>query len=229
VDVAHIDTWIFDLDNTLYRPNAKVFEQIDARMKAFISRELGVDHDEAFAIQKRYFRDFGTTLRGLMNNHGTAPDAFLEFVHDIDHSVLDRDDALCRAMGELPGRKIVFTNGTISHAAGIMGRLGVTDHVEAVFDIRAANYLPKPNVQAYRALLERYQVDPARAAMFEDLHANLKPAAALGMVTVWVHPDPATAPAHEVDHCRYRTDDLAAWLAAAAENCRGGRATELRA
>jgi putative hydrolase of the HAD superfamily len=215
LDIAHIDTWVFDLDNTLYPPTEKVFGQIDARMKAFIARELDVGLDEAYAIQKRYFREHGTTLRGLMDRHGTAPESFLEFVHDIDHSVLKPDDALGRALADLPGRKLVFTNATVQHAQKVLMRLGIGAHFEDIFDVRAAGYLPKPNRAAYRAFIEHFMVDPKRAAMFEDSHANLRPAAELGMTTVWVHPDHAATPPRDIDHCDYATEAIVSWLTAA--------------
>jgi putative hydrolase of the HAD superfamily len=208
-----INTWIFDLDNTLYSASLGVFDQIDARMKDFVARELDLSPDDAFKLQKKYFHAHGTTLRGLMLNHGTDPDAFLDFVHDIDHDVLDADHRLEKAIAALPGRKLVFTNGTAYHARRVIERLGVTRHIEAIFDIRSAGYIPKPSAEPYEKLLREHDVAPARAAMFEDSSANLKPAAALGMTTVWVR--------HAVDvhhnegdhgHCAHVTHDLTAWL-----------------
>ncbi|MBL8631427.1 MAG: pyrimidine 5'-nucleotidase [Rhodospirillaceae bacterium] len=206
------ETWIFDLDNTLYQAATRVFDQIDARMKAFIGRELGLSPDDAFKLQKQYFHAHGTTLRGLMLNHGTDPDAFLDFVHDIDHSVLQTDARLAAAIAALPGRKLVFTNGTHHHAERTIDRLGLAHLFDAIFDIRAANYIPKPSREPYDVLIAAHNVTPSRAIMFEDSTANLKVPADLGMTTVWVRHD-ATFHRHgNTDHCHHVTEDLSAWL-----------------
>jgi len=210
---SSINTWIFDLDNTLYSASLGVFDQIDARMKAFVARELDLSPEDAFKLQKKYFHAHGTTLRGLMLNHGTDPDAFLDYVHDIDHDVLDADHRLEKAIAALPGRKLVFTNGTAYHAGRVIERLGVTRHIEAIFDIRSADYMPKPSTEPYDKLLREHDVTPARAAMFEDSLANLKPAAALGMTTVWVrHAIDVHRNDGGHDHARHVTDDLTGWL-----------------
>jgi putative hydrolase of the HAD superfamily len=210
---GHVASWIFDLDNTLYSASSGVFDQIDARMKAFIARELGLPPEDAFWLQKRYFHAHGTTLRGLMLNHGTDPDAFLDFVHDIDHSILDPDHRLAKALAALPGRKVVFTNGTAGHARRVIDRLEIGHLIEAIFDIRAADYVPKPNAEPYRKMIAAHGIAPAAAAMFEDSSANLKPAAEIGMTTVWVRHAQAVHPApDDTGHCHYVTDDLTAWL-----------------
>jgi putative hydrolase of the HAD superfamily len=213
-----VDCWVFDLDNTLYSADVAVFQQIDVRMKTFVARELGLSLDDAFALQKKYFHAHGTTLRGLMLNHNTDPDAFLDFVHDIDHDILDADHKLARAISELPGRKFVFTNGTDYHAQRVIERLQVGHLIEAVFDIRAAEYLPKPDAAPYAKFISTHGIDPRRAAMFEDSSANLKPAADLGMTTVWVRH--ATSVHHAqgaTDHCHHETYNLAEWLATTAK------------
>ncbi|MDX2221545.1 MAG: pyrimidine 5'-nucleotidase [Rhodospirillaceae bacterium] len=212
-ELGHVDAWVFDLDNTLYPPTVDLFAQIDARMKAFIARELGLAPDDAFALQKRYYRQHGTTLRGLMLNHGTDPETFLEFVHDIDHSVLDTSPRLAAALAGLPGRRFVYTNGSARHARAVLDRLGVTALFDGVYDIRAGNYIPKPDPAPYVDMTGRFGIAAGTAAMFEDSAHNLKPAAALGMTTVWVrHPDHSPAPAEDLSHCHHVTDDLVAWL-----------------
>ncbi len=216
----HIGTWIFDLDNTLYCASTDLFSAIDRRMAEFISAALQVDGGEAKRIQKDYFRDYGTTLRGLMVNHGIDPESFLEFVHAIDVGVLAPDAALDSALGRLEGAKYVFTNGSLEHAVKVMDRLGVTRHFEAVFDIAAAGYLSKPDPAAYRALVERHRIRPAETAIFEDLSRNLAPAAELGMTTVWVRNrthwvDDFAAPDGTPPYVHHETDDLVAWLEAA--------------
>ncbi|MBL8644253.1 MAG: pyrimidine 5'-nucleotidase [Rhodospirillaceae bacterium] len=213
-DRPSFDTWIFDLDNTLYRAATRVFDQIDARMKAFIGRELGLSPDQAFALQKKYFHAHGTTLRGLMLNHGTDPEAFLDFVHDIDHSVLEADARLEAAIKALPGRKLIFTNGTATHAARTVERLGVAHLFSDIFDIRAGGYIPKPSREPYDRLIAAHAIEPTRAVMFEDSTANLKPAADMGMTTVWVRHDTTVHRHGDTSHCHHITDDLNAWLEA---------------
>lgn len=220
-----IDTWVFDLDNTLYPAASSLFPQIDVRMRRFIAERLGLPLDEAFALQKRYYREFGTTLRGLMLVHGLEPAAFLDYVHDIDHSVLDAAPRLDAALAALPGRKLIFTNGTETHAAKVLDRLGVARHFEVVFDIAAAAFVPKPDPECYATMVARHRLDARASAMVEDIHRNLAPAAAIGMTTVWVrqadHPDEAVIRQNESDlgHVHFVTDDLEAWLE---EVARGG-------
>jgi putative hydrolase of the HAD superfamily len=211
--VDHIEAWIFDLDNTLYPATANVFPQIDKKMKAFIGEALKLSPDEAFKLQKDYYWKYGTTLRGLMLNHKIAPDDFLAYVHDIDHSILSADSALDAALALLPGRKFIYTNGSERHAVNVMDRLGVTRHFDGIFDIRASDYIPKPDPAAYATMIARHTITPARAAMFEDIHRNLKPAADLGMTTVWVRPAEHVAkPDEDLSHCRHVIDDLVSWL-----------------
>ena len=212
-DVGHVDAWVFDLDNTLYPVGSNLFDQIDARIKTFVAEALSMSEDEAFALQKRYYRAHGTTLRGLMIHHDIAPEAYLDFVHDIDHSVLSPDPRLAAALARLPGRRFIYTNGSTRHAAGVIARLGVADLFEGIFDIRAGGYVPKPDPEPYGTMMSRHGIAPARAAMFEDSFDNLKPAADLGMVTVWVrHPEHVPAATDDLSHCRFVTDDLVGWL-----------------
>ena len=214
---GHIEAWIFDLDNTLYPASCNLFDQVDRRIGEFMVQFLHIGADEARRLQKQYFRDYGTTLRGLMTRHAVAPRRFLDYVHAIDVSPVPPSPALDAALGRLEGRKIIFTNGSEAHAENVMARLGVGRHFAGVFDIVAAAYLPKPEPAAYASLVERHRVDPRAAAMFEDLPRNLAPAAALGMTTVLVRSDADWAQAGaDGDHIHHVTDDLVAWLEAAA-------------
>mgnify|MGYP001810459680 CR=1 FL=1 len=219
---AAVETWVFDLDNTLYPAGSSLFPQIDRRMKLFIADLLGLSIEDAHVLQKDYYRTYGTTLRGLMEVHGVQPGPFMDFVHDIDHSVLSPCPRLDAALAALPGRKLIHTNGSRRHAEQVLKQLGLTRHFEAIFDIEAAGFVPKPQAEGYHALLARHAVDPTRALMVEDIHRNLRPAAALGMTTVWVreddHPDGPCVPQDESDlsHVDHVTDDLAGWLAQAA-------------
>jgi putative hydrolase of the HAD superfamily len=216
--LSRIETWVFDLDNTLYPASSSLFPQIDIRMRRFIAERLDLSLDEAFALQKRYYREFGTTLRGLMLVHKIEPEAFLSFVHDIDCTVLDAAPRLDSALAGLEGRKLIFTNGSERHAENVLGRLGIARHFEGIFDIRAAGFVPKPQPECYRTMVERHAFDPRSALMVEDIHRNLVPAAAIGMTTLWVredgHPDTAVLGQDDSDlsHVHHITDDLTGWL-----------------
>jgi len=217
----HVETWVFDLDNTLYPFHLNLWQQVDVRIRDYIADYLKVQPDEAFRVQKDYYKRYGTTMRGLMTEHGMEPDGFLDFVHKIDHSPLEPNPALGAALEKLPGRKLILTNGTRKHAEAVTRRLEVDHHFEDVFDIVAAELEPKPSPQTYARFLERHGVDPTRAAMFEDLARNLKEPHALGMTTVLVVPEGTREVFREgwelegrndphVDHV---TDDLTAFVA----------------
>lgn len=213
--LAAAETWVFDLDNTLYPADCNLFAQMDRRMGEFIAQQFGVDYDEAKRRQKVFFQTHGTTLRGLMVEHGLDPAAFLDYVHDIDLNVVQAQPRLGAALDRLPGRKVVFTNGTVAHAERVLNRLGIADRFETLFDIVASDYLPKPREEPYRKLLGNHRIRPQGAVMVEDMARNLVPAAALGMTTVWV---PTTAewskPAHPDDtaHIHHTAPDLTAFL-----------------
>jgi len=208
------EVWVFDLDNTLYPAECRLFDQIDVKMKSFISNLLGVDHEEAHRVQKHYFHTYGTTLRGLMTAHDVQPGPFLEYVHDIDLSALPASEKMDAALTGLNGRKIVFTNASHDYAERVLGQLGIRRHFEDVFDIIAADYRPKPDLNSYQKLIERHAFDPTQAAMVEDMSVNLEPARQLGMTTVWVPRDKTAihdaAPEEHIDHV---VDDLETWLA----------------
>jgi putative hydrolase of the HAD superfamily len=215
-----IETWVFDLDNTLYPHHLNLWHQVDARIRDYVADFLKISHDEAFRLQKDYYRRYGTTMRGLMEEHGLEPDEFLEMVHQIDHSPLTPNPELGAAIGELPGRKLILTNGTRAHADAVMRRLEIGHHFEDVFDIKAAELEPKPQPQVYERFLKRHQVDPKGAVMFEDLARNLEVPHALGMITVLVVPKGAGVVLREdwelagrdEPHVDYVTDDLAGFL-----------------
>jgi putative hydrolase of the HAD superfamily len=185
----HVETWVFDLDNTLYPHHLNLWQQVDDRIRSFVSDFLKIPKDEAFRLQKDYYKRYGTTMRGLMAEHVLDPDTYLEYVHAIDHSPLEPNPALGAALERLPGRKLILTNGTRKHADAVMRRLEVDRHFEDVFDIAAADLDPKPLPQVYARFLTRHCVDPTKAAMFEDLARNLEVPHALGMTTVLVVPE----------------------------------------
>jgi putative hydrolase of the HAD superfamily len=209
------DVWLFDLDNTLYPARCNLFAQVDVRIGRYISDWLKVDLEEARRVQKQYWRDHGTSMRGMMSLHGVDPRHFLAFVHDIDYSPVPSSPELERSLAALPGRKIIFTAGDVAHAEKVMGRLGVAHHFEAIFDVEAGDYWPKPHRPIYDKLVAKHGVDPRRAAMIDDIAVNLRPAADMGMRTVWVRTEESVKRAAEVDlgHIHHQTDDLATWLA----------------
>jgi putative hydrolase of the HAD superfamily len=216
--LRHAEAWLFDLDNTLYPAAIDLFGQIDQKMRAYIAEFLGLDLDSAYALQKRYFREYGTSMRGLMDRHGMDPAPFLAHVHDIDVSVLDPAPALGEALAALPGRKLVFTNASIAHAKRVLRQLGIDRHFHDVFDIVAAGFRPKPEPEIYRTLIDRHVIEPRRAVMVEDMARNLTPAAALGMTTVWVRTGSDWGAFGADDaHIHHVVDDLATWLAAVAD------------
>jgi len=217
-DFKTIDFWVFDLDNTLYPASSGLFAQIDQRMRAYVRGRFGVSDDEAHAIQKGYYRQYGTTLNGLMCEHGVDPHEFLGFVHDIDVSPLKPDPGLAEGIAALPGRKVVFTNGSCAHAERVTRQLGLGDSFDGMMDIFGLGFRPKPQTEAYETLFAHFAAVPTRAAMFEDLPRNLMPAHKLGMTTVLVtgdHPwrhDGPPAPPDYADFVHHETDDLSSFL-----------------
>ncbi|MGI4877685.1 MAG: pyrimidine 5'-nucleotidase [Janthinobacterium lividum] len=211
--LAHVDAWIFDLDNTLYPARTNLFAQIDVRMGGFISDLLGIDAAAAHKVQKGFFHAHGMTLRGLMNEHGVDPHVFLGHVHDIDLSEVAPEPGLVAAIAALPGRKLIFTNADTLYARRVLDRLGLGASFEAIHDIHATGYLPKPDARAYEGLCAAYAIDPARALFVEDMARNLKPAKAIGMTTVWIDNGSEQGPSTDApDFIDYTIADLGDWL-----------------
>jgi len=219
---ATVDAWVFDLDNTLYPRHTNLYAQVDQRIGAYVERLLSLKAEDARRLQKDYYRRYGTTLRGLILEHGIAPDDFLEYVHDIDHSPVEANPALAAAIARLPGRKFILTNGSRAHAEKVAERLGVPTHFDDIFDIARLELLPKPNRETYNRFIAETGVLPRRAVMFEDLARNLEVPKALGMATVLVVPDRMREVVSEAwemegrdaDHIDYITDNLGGFLEA---------------
>lgn len=206
-DFSHVTVWVFDLDNTLYPPSARLFAQIEARMRGWMADRLRLSRAEADALRADYWRRYGTTLTGLMAEHGVEPGPFLAHVHDIDLSRLVPDPALARAIAALPGRRIVYTNGDGGYAARVLAARGLTEVFDAVYGIEHACYVPKPEQAAFEAIFALDGLAPSRGAMFEDDTRNLTVPHALGMRTVHVAPR-----ANGCAHVHHHTDDLARFL-----------------
>ncbi len=212
-DFDHVDTWVFDLDNTLYHARHGLFDQVDVRITNYVARLLAIPHDEARRLQKAYFQSHGTTLNGLVALHDCDAEDYLAYVHDIDYAIIPQDPQLDGALDELPGRKLIFTNGDVPHAERVTERLGIAHHFEGIFDIVASDYIPKPEHVVYESMVGRHGIAPRSAAMFEDIARNLVPAKALGMTTVWVRGDSTWASdGHDDGHIDHITDDLTPWL-----------------
>jgi putative hydrolase of the HAD superfamily len=208
-----IETWIFDLDNCLYPASTGLFALIDERMGAYIQRLLGVEAAEAKRIQKHHFHTHGTTLAGLMKEHGVTPHEFLEDVHNIALDRVRPNERLAAGLGRLPGRKFVFTNGDAPYARRVLARIGIGDRFEHLHDIHACELRPKPQAHGYELLCRQFGIDPATACMVEDMAQNLRPAKALGMTTVWVD-NGSERGNHDYDaaHVDLRIKDVADWL-----------------
>ena len=216
----HIDTWIFDLDNTLYPASCNLFAQVDHRMGEFIANTIGVPYEHARHLQKAYYRQFGTTLAGLMQVHKMRPEPFLEYVHDIDLSVVPELPELAAAIEALPGRRLIFTNGSRRHAENVAAKIGVLHLFEDICDIAALEFIPKPERRAFDSMVARHAIASSKAAMFEDMPHNLEVPGDLGMTTVLVHSDYIDHPAQlkvrnwrELpEHIHYLTHDLTGFL-----------------
>lgn len=205
---SHVEAWVFDLDNTLYPPEARLFDQIEVRMTAWVMRALGVERAEADRLRRHYWAQYGTTLAGLMAEHGVDPGPYLHEVHEISLDHLEPDTDLSDRIARLPGRRIVYTNGSAPYAARVLAARGLTDAFDAVYGVEHAGFRPKPERAAFEAILRTDGIEPARAAMFEDDARNLTAPHAMGMRTVHVAPEPEDAP-----HVHYHTADLTDFLA----------------
>lgn len=222
--LRHVTDWIFDLDNTLYPRSCNLFSQIDLLITQYVMNITGLDADPARRMQKDYYRDYGTTLNGLMHRHGVDPEHYLSFVHAIDYSPVGPDPALVAAIAALPGRKFIFTNADCGHAEQVLTRLGGSEIFAGTFDIRASGYKPKPERSAYEKCFAAFGIDPERAVMFDDLEKNLKVPHDMGARTV--HVVPGTDFTHEQvdswelaradgqDHVHHVTGNLAGFLRA---------------
>lgn len=222
-DFTHVQDWIFDLDNTLYPAHCNLFAQIDSRMCQFIQTRLDLPQEKARWLQKHYYAVYGTTLHGLMKEHGIRPEDFLDYVHDIDVSVLPENPGLQEAIRALPGRRFIFTNGSQGHAENVAGHLGILDLFDGIFDIAASEFEPKPQMPAYDRFIRHFDIAPAKAAMFEDIPRNLEAPHGLGLTTVlvqsqadWIEDEPCHSrparPGENFDHVHHVTECLTSFL-----------------
>ena len=181
-----VKTWIFDLDNTLYSADSGIFQQVHELMGRFVSSHLSIEIDEAKQIQKKYYKQHGTTLKGMMDNHGVDPDHFLTEVHNLDYSIVGPNHKLNEELIKLKGKKIIYTNANMQHALDVLKRLELSSFFDEIYDIKMANYIPKPEIAPYEQLIEQFSIQAESAAMFDDIAKNLVPAKKVGFTSVWI-------------------------------------------
>ena len=181
-----IDTWIFDLDNTLYSADSGIFQQVHELMGKFVSNHLNIGINEAKKIQKKYYKEHGTTLKGLMDNHGVEPDYFLAEVHKLDYSIVNSNKNLNNELNKLSGKKIIYTNANMQHTLDVLERIELSNFFDEIFDIKMANYVPKPEITPYEEIIKKYDLNPYSSAMLDDIAKNLVPAKKVGFTSIWI-------------------------------------------
>ena len=181
-----IKTWIFDLDNTLYSADSGIFQQVHDLMGKFVSNHLNIDIEDAKIIQKNYYKQHGTTLRGMMDNHGVDPDHFLAEVHKLDYSIVGPNHKLNEELKKLQGRKIIYTNANMQHALDVLKRIELSNFFDEIYDIKMANYIPKPELTPYEQMVAQFDIETKSSAMFDDIAKNLVPAKNVGFTSVWI-------------------------------------------
>jgi len=212
-ELTKIKYWLFDLDNTLYSGQTKVFDQVDKKMSSYISKKLNIPVEEAKKIQKEYFHKYSTTLSGMMKHHNIDANEFLEFVHDVNLDFLKQDKDLEIEISRIKGKKIIFTNGSKAHAKNVTKKIGIDKLFDGVFDIVESNFIPKPSLEAYKMLIQKYKIEPQYCILVEDIARNLKPAHELGMKTVWIKNDePWAAEFSNEKFINYKTENLTSFL-----------------
>ena len=212
-ELKKIKYWLFDLDNTLYSGDTKVFDQVDKKMSFYVSKKLNISLEEAKKIQKNYFQEYNTTLNGMIKNHKINAEEFLDFVHDVDLNFLKKDLNLQNEISNLTGKKYIFTNGSRAHASNVTKRIGIEKLFDGVFDIVDSDFVPKPSIEPYKKIIQKYGIDPEYCIFIEDIARNLKPAHELGMKTVWIiNDEPWAAKFSNENFINYKTDNLSDFL-----------------
>lgn len=209
---AHVDSWIFDLDLTLYGPEANIMAQVRDRIALFVEQHFNISSDEAHKIRHSYWKQYGTTLGGLMAEHQVDPHSYLDFVHDVDMGLLQPADALRSQIEALPGRKLIFTNADAPYAKRVLAALNLENLFEDIFDIHRMQHLPKPSAASYDALCSELDINPARALFVEDSAHNLVPAKAMGMTTIWVNHGTEADSGEAEQYIDHEIADLSGWL-----------------
>ena len=183
---SKIDNWIFDLDNTLYSADSGIFQQVHKLMGKFIKNYLNIETKKANELQRKYYKEHGTTLRGMMDNHGVDPDYFLSEVHKLDYSIVGSNNKLNMELKKLNGKKIIYTNANMEHVLNVLERIELSNCFDHVFDIKMANYIPKPQLTPYNHIVKKFDLNPSKSAMFDDIAKNLVPAKNVGFTSIWI-------------------------------------------
>ncbi len=210
-----IDTWIFDLDNTLYSADSGIFQQVHDLMGKFVSKHLNVTIKEAKEIQRKYYKKHGTTLRGMMDNHDVDPEYFLSEVHKLDYSIVGSNNKLNEQLKKLKGRKIIYTNANLQHTLDVLDRIELSNFFDYIFDIKMANYIPKPELQPYEQIINDFNLNPSTSAMFDDIAKNLVPAKKVGFTSIWIdvgHENFSDDIKASKEYLDFKTKDLSVFL-----------------
>ncbi len=210
-----IDTWIFDLDNTLYSADSGIFQQVHTLMGEFISKNLNIDIVKAKELQNKYYKKHGTTLRGLMDNHNIEPDYFLSEVHKLDYSIVSANYKLNEELKKLQGNKIIYTNANKEHVDNVLHKLELENMFDSVFDIKMAGYIPKPEIVSYKKVIDKFNIDPYKSIMFDDIAKNLVPAKNVGFTSVWIdvgHENFSDDIKNSKKYLDFKTKDLSMFL-----------------
>ena len=209
-----VETWIFDLDNTLYPVTKRLLALIDQQMGGFVANYLQISREEAHKVQKSYFKKYGLTLRGLMLNDGLDPAKYFEEMTPMDLNEVSPNPILVDTITKLRGRKIIYTNASARHAKLVLQRIGFNPNdFEAIFYIQAANYIPKPAMESYQLLCKQYSIEPKKAAMVDDIVQNLLPASKMGMLTIWKKSSAEWAKNIKAEnYINYVVEDIEEWF-----------------
>ncbi len=216
-DLSHIEHWIFDLDNTIYHARYNLFCQVSKKITDYVMAALDLEREQAKQLQTQYFHGYGTTMRGMVVNHQCDPEEFLSFVHDIDYSKLPYDGELVKGLQNISGKKYIFTNGSKEHALCVLEQMQLVGFFDDIFDIRIADFIPKPFQEPYDSMLKMSSIDPKKSIMVEDISQNLKVPFALGMKTLWVEDSSEEGagfgkPGEDTSYIDYHCDGLSDWL-----------------
>ncbi|MAR79544.1 MAG: pyrimidine 5'-nucleotidase [Rhodospirillaceae bacterium] len=211
-NVKSINYWVFDLDNTIYRSNTNLFLQVEKKIGTFVANYLNIEIKDAKIIQKNFFYKYKSTLNGMISEYNINPESFLDYVHDIDYSILKNDEKFNDLLSKLPGNKYIYTNGSTKHALNVLESLGITEQFSGIFDIQNAKYKPKPDLETMKTFLEKFSIKPSNALMAEDMPINLKPAHTLGLKTLLIETEYNWQKEKNLNYIDFKSDDLQKWL-----------------
>ena len=211
-NIKSITYWVFDLDNTIYRSNTNLFLQVEKKIGMYVADYLNIELKDAKIIQKKFFLKYKSTLNGMINEYNIKPENFLDYVHDIDYSILKNDENFNNILSKLPGNKYIYTNGSTKHAINVLESMGIIEKFSGIFDIQNANYQPKPDLQSMKTFINKFSIKPNYALMAEDMPINLRPAHILGLKTLLIRTEYNWQKEKNLDYIDFQSDDLQDWL-----------------